>query len=216
MTPLWPWMTLAALGAFHGLNPAMGWLFAVALGMQERRRGAVLAALPPLALGHAISIAIVLAAFSLALHALPPRPLALAGGGILLTFGCYRLVRRNAHPRWVGMQVGFRDLTTWSFLMSSAHGAGLMLVPVMLGLTMVVPHHAIALQALGNGSHVVALALGVHTVALLATMALVALAVYEVLGVALLRRMWVNLDLIWGVALIAAGAVTMAQVLRLS
>jgi uncharacterized membrane protein len=114
---------LAALGAFHGLNPAMGWLFAVALGLQERRRGAVLRAIPPIALGHAAAVAIVLLAVAVAQRVVPPLALRLAGGGALLLFGLYKLVRRGRHPRWVGMRVGFRDLATWSFLMSSAHGA---------------------------------------------------------------------------------------------
>src|ERR671939_2215721 len=128
-----PWLALILLGAFHGLNPAMGWLFAVALGLQEGRTAAVLRALPPIALGHAASVATVVALVAAAQLVVPLAALRVVGAAALLLFGVWRLVRRGADPRWVGMRVGFRDLTLWSFLMSSAHGAGLMLVPILLG-----------------------------------------------------------------------------------
>src|SRR5687768_154957 len=127
-------VALAALGAFHGINPAMGWLFAVGLGLQDGRRGSVLRALPPIALGHAASVAIVVVAFAAASAVVPERALRVAGGLLVLGAGAYKLARRR-HPRWVGMRVGFRDLTLWSFLMSSAHGAGLMLVPLLVAPT---------------------------------------------------------------------------------
>src|SRR5262245_11569648 len=132
MNTLWLWMMLALLGAYHGINPAMGWLFAVGLGLQEQRRGAVLGAFAPIALGHALSIALVVALVGLLQAVIPPHVLQLVCAGVLLAFGLYRIVTRAAHPRWVGMRVGSRDLATWSFLMSTAHGAGLMLVPVLL------------------------------------------------------------------------------------
>src|SRR5438046_9950451 len=131
MNDLWPWLTLFGLGAFHGINPAMGWLFAVALGLQEQKRAAVLRALPPIALGHALSIGIIIAVVLLARVAVPYRTLKIAAAAILFCFGLYRLLR-SRHPNWVGMRVGFTDLTLWSFIMASAHGAGLMLVPFFL------------------------------------------------------------------------------------
>lgn len=131
MSESWPWLTLAVLGAYHGLNPAMGWLFAVALGLQEQRRGAVLQALPPIALGHAVAIALAVLVVGIAQIVVPLDVLSYVFGGALILFGLYKLVRRK-HPRWVGMRVGFWDLTVWSFLMASAHGAGLMLIPVLL------------------------------------------------------------------------------------
>jgi len=204
--------TLAALGAFHGLNPAMGWLFAVALGLQEGRRGAVLRAIPPIALGHAAAIAIVLLAVAVAQRMVPPPVLRFAGGGALLLFGLYKLVRRGGHPRWVGMRVGFRDLAAWSFLMSSAHGAGLMLVPVVLGVP--VPAHTDAghVDVLRSAAVEGALvALAVHTAALLVVMTGIAVAVFELLGLELLRRAWVNLDAVWAVALMGAGVITLAM-----
>ncbi len=197
MSPAGVWPA-AALGAFHGLNPAMGWLFAVALGLQDRRRSAVLAALVPIALGHAASVALVGIALAAAGFAIPARALRLAAGGVLVAFGGFRLARPFAHPRWVGMRVGFRDLVLWSFLMASAHGAGLMLAPVFLGL----PGPAGSMHASGGLA-----ILAAHTAAMFLVMGTVALVVYETVGLALLRRAWVNFDLLWGVALVLAGAV---------
>lgn len=196
-------MTAALLGAFHGLNPAMGWLFAVGLGLQEGRRGAVLRALAPLALGHAASVGAVLFLAGAARIAIEPSLLRLGFAALLIGFGIFRLVRPWAHPRWVGMRVGFRDLALWSFLMSSAHGAGLMLSPVVLGMPMPAGH-----GAGGHASGGLVLLL-VHTAAMLLVMGLVALAVFQV-GVGLLRRTWVNLDLFWAGALILAGVITLA------
>jgi threonine/homoserine/homoserine lactone efflux protein len=119
----WPWLALILLGAYHGLNPAMGWLFAVGLGLQEGRREAVLKAFWPIALGHAAAVTLVVAAVLAAQVVVPLEVLKYAGAGALILFGLYKLIRRK-HPRWVGMRVGFRDLTAWSFLMASAHGAG--------------------------------------------------------------------------------------------
>lgn len=207
----WVWLALAGLGAFHGLNPAMGWLFAVALGLQERRRSAVFKALPPIALGHALSVAIVIAAVAGARLELPLGAIRWGGGIVLMAFGAYRLWRGSRHPRWVGMRVGTRDLVLWSFLMSSAHGAGLMLVPVLLRLPG--SAHAGHGSPLGASSAALPLgaagvALGVHTAALLVVMTVVAAVIYETAGVDLLRRGWINLDLIWSVALIGAGLLT--------
>ena len=207
----WFWLALAGLGAFHGLNPAMGWLFAVALGLQEGRRAAVFRALPPIALGHALSVAIVIAAVAGARLVIPLDAIRWGGGALLIAFGARRVWRGGRHPRWVGMRVGARDLVLWSFLMSSAHGAGLMLVPVLLRVPG--PAHAEHGTPLVAGSTALPLgmagaAIGVHTVALLAVMTAVAVLVYETAGVDLLRRGWINLDLIWSVALIGAGVLT--------
>ena len=134
LTDFAPWLALAALGAYHGINPAMGWLFAVALGLQERRRAAVYRAFAPIALGHAASVAAVVALVMLVNVILPLVALKLIGAAIVIGFGVFKLLRPLSHPRWVSMRVGFRSLTAWSFLMASAHGAGLMLIPVMLNL----------------------------------------------------------------------------------
>jgi hypothetical protein len=204
VSPAGAWATAAALGAFHGLNPAMGWLFAVALGLQENRRTAVLSALPPIALGHAASVGIVGVLLAGVGLTVPLRTLRLASAGVLMIFGLFRLVRPFAHPRWVGMRVDFRDLVAWSFLMASVHGAGLMLAPVFLGL----PPGA----SMGHEHARVTLGIVlVHTAAMLLVMGAVALAVYQTLGLAMLRRMWINIDLLWATALIAVGAAMLWQ-----
>ena len=214
MDILWPWFTLALLGAYHGLNPGMGWLFAVALGLQERSRAAVLGAFAPIALGHALSVAGVVAGVSLAQTVIAPDFLRLAGAVALLLFGLYKLVR-VAHPRWVGMRVNFRDLTAWSFLMATAHGAGLMLVPILLQLspgTAASGAHAHHQHVMATGataaSPMAVGAVGLHTAAMFLVMALIAVVVYEKLGLAILRRAWLNLDRIWALALIGVGLLT--------
>jgi hypothetical protein len=213
----WPWLALAVLGAYHGLNPAMGWLFAVALGLQERRRGAVLQALPPIALGHAIAILLAVLVIGVAQIVVPLDVLRYVCAAVLILFGLYKLVRRR-HPRWVGMQVGFRDLTAWSFLMASAHGAGLMLIPVLLGLSSneqmqgAHAHDAHTDHATMTSSATVLAAfaaVGLHTLALFAVMGVIAIVVYEKLGVMILKRTWFNLDLLWAGALVGAGLITL-------
>jgi uncharacterized membrane protein len=218
MSESWPWLALAALGAYHGLNPAMGWLFAVALGLQERRRGAVLQALPPIALGHAASILLAVLVVGVAQVVVPFDVLRYVCAGALILFGLYKLARRR-HPRWVGMRVGFRDLTAWSFLMASAHGAGLMLVPVLLRLSST--EHMQGAHAHGAHTDHTAMAssesvvladlaaVGLHTLALFAVMGAVAMVVYEKLGVMILKRTWFNLDLLWAGALVGAGLITL-------
>jgi hypothetical protein len=217
----WPWLTLAALGAYHGLNPAMGWLFAVALGLQERRRGAVLQALSPIALGHAAAISLVVLAVGVARITIPLDVLRYVCAGALILFGLYKLARRK-HPRWVGMRVGFRDLTTWSFIMASAHGAGLMLVPVLLklsGTMQEMEHQAHAAhEHWGHGVHLFLAnptvladltAVGLHTLAMFAVMGVIAVVVYEKLGVMILKRTWFNLDLLWAGTLVVAGVISL-------
>jgi hypothetical protein len=229
MNTSWPWLTLALLGAYHGINPAMGWLFAVALGLQERSRAAVLRAFAPIALGHAASVAAIVALVVAASSVVDTGALRLVGALVLIVFGVYKLAA-GKHPRWVGMRVNVRDLTAWSFLMATAHGAGLMLVPVLLRLAPAMPAQAshimpdgtvmLAGQAMpaGHAQHIMLAgaapgaslaAVGLHTAAMFLVMAVVALLVYEKVGLAILRSAWLNLDLIWAVALIAAGGVTL-------
>ena len=209
MSDLWPWLAVFGLGLFHGINPAMGWLFAVALGLQEQKRAAVFRALPPMVVGHALSVGIIIGAVLLARVSVPHRALKVAAAAILFAFGFYRLLR-SRHPNWVGMRVGFGDLTLWSFVMASAHGAGLMLVPFFLG-SPAAPHahrhgaHHGAAFANFSGPSLLAAAVTVHTLGYLLTTALVAILVYEKLGVAILRRAWFNIDLVWMVALMITG-----------
>jgi hypothetical protein len=210
----WPWVALFALGAYHGLNPGMGWLFAVALGLQEKSGRAVLRALPPIALGHLVSIGLVVMALQLAQPRLPHWTLRFLTAAILLAFGLFRLIR-SRHPRWVGMRVSFRDLTLWSFLMASAHGAGLMLAPILLGWPQEGHMHMMAsvLPSLPAAARAGVvrwwLPVVIHTLGYLAITALVALVVYWKLGVAILRRAWFNLDLVWAVALMVTGLLSL-------
>ena len=203
----WSWAGLVTLGAFHGINPGMGWLFAVALGMQERRRAAVYRAMLPLALGHALAIACAIAIAILVGAILPLHAVQWMVAAVLLALGIVRIFR-HGHPQWVGMRVGMRDLTVWSFLMASAHGAGLMVLPVVLGDPGV--HHAG--HAAGTPASSAAWATVVHSIAYLGVSAAVALIVYEKLGVGLLRKAWINFDVVWAVALIvtAVGTLLMA------
>jgi hypothetical protein len=208
----WPWIAVALLGAYHGVDPSMGWLFAVALGLQERRRGKVFAALLPIAVGHliAVGLAVALIAGAMASGAWMLRPI---GAVALIAFGLFRLWRPGAHPRWVAMRVSARDLVAWSFLMASAHGAGLMLFPILMELPsahgMSVMHHHMAMGAMATHGHLgvaqVIVVVLVHTGAMLLVMGTVALTVYQWIGLQILRSAWINLDTIWAIALIAAG-----------
>src|SRR5215468_11185582 len=110
--------TLFLLGAYHGINPGMGWLFAVARGMQEHRTGAVAWSLPPIALGHALAIGVVILIARLAQVALPLTYIRISVAVALASLGAYKLIR-SRHFHWGGMRVGFRELTIWSFLMAS-------------------------------------------------------------------------------------------------
>jgi len=219
MNTYWPWLSLLALGAFHGLNPAMGWLFAVALGLQERRLRAVLIALGPIALGHALAIGLAAVVVEMVGVVIPQRVLLALGGAALLGFAAYKVATRFRHPRWVGMRVGPRELVLWSFLMASAHGAGLMLVPVLVGVRGegVLSAHAAHLGHLGHPgpsgdtSLLPALAaVGLHSGAMLAVAGVIAVVVYQKVGVEVLRRAWVNLDLIWAGALVVVGGLALA------
>ena len=207
----WPWMALFLLGAYHGINPGMGWLFAVALGMQEKSGRAVVRALGPLTLGHVLSVALVVMLLAIAAVNLSQRTLRLGAGAVLIAFGLYRLIRAR-HPRWVGMRVGARDLTVWSFLMASAHGAGLMLAPILLKMPASSEHaqHTALLASAGvafGGAWFWPVA--IHTLGYAAITGLVSWVVYRKLGVAVLRRAWFNLDLVWTCALVATGVLTL-------
>ena len=211
MSDLWPWLAVFGLGMFHGINPAMGWLFAVALGLQEQKRAAVFGALPPIVLGHALSIGIIIGAVLMARMNLPHRTLKIAAAVFLFAFGFYRLLRTR-HPTWVGMRVGFADLTLWSFVMASAHDAGLMLVPFFLpSPTAATMHHHDSHEmhawAFANFSapSLLAASVAVHTSGYLLMTAIIAILVYEKLGVKILRRAWFNIDLIWMLALMITG-----------
>jgi hypothetical protein len=210
----WTWPALAALGAGHGLNPGMGWLFAVALGMQEGAGGAVWRALPPLALGHALAVGFAVSAAVALGEILPAEVLQWGVAGLLLGLGALRLLRHR-HPRYGGMRVGFRELTTWSFLMATAHGAGLMVLPLVVGEHGVGSGHTMHLMRVSLLPHsgdwgAALLATAMHSAGYLLVTGLIAVAVYHRLGLRMLRTLWVNLDVVWGGALVLTGALTVA------
>jgi hypothetical protein len=204
------WLMLL-LGAYHGINPGMGWLFAVALGMQEKDGRGVAKSLVPIAIGHMLAIGSVVLAAAFLGRALPPAAIRYSVATVLIALGMYRIVRHR-HPRWVRMRVGFRDLAVWSFLMASAHGAGLMVLPVLLGSSALeAADHAAGHDHLSATASPLAglLATGVHTIGYLAVTGIVAWVVYRKLGLALLRHAWLNLDFVWAVALVATGVTTL-------
>jgi len=191
------WLTVFLLGCYHGLNPGMGWLFAVALGYQDRSALAVVRAIVPLTLGHVISVAIVVLVATFAAVQLPHKAVHLTAAAILIGFGIYRLVRAR-HIRWVGMRVGFWGLMLWGFIISSAHGAGLMLLPMVMPMP-----GGTARGAFTNGW----LMVGVHTLGYVLTGTAVALLVYTKVGVKFLRTAWLNVDAVWAGALILTGLI---------
>jgi hypothetical protein len=207
MTDIWPWLTFAGLGAFHGLNPAMGWLFAVALGLHRQSRAVVVASLVPIAIGHALSVAAV-AGLLVAAGTLVPRDLVRVGAGALL-FGWAAWHWRFGHRHRVrfGMLVGFAGLAAWSFLMATAHGAGLMLWPALMHVCLTgdaggTPYLAPMAAALAG--------IGIHTLAMLATTGIVAVLVHEWLGLEVLRKAWLNVDAVWVAALGMTGLFVLA------
>src|SRR5437588_4696374 len=133
-TELWPWLALAGLGAFHGLNPAMGWLFAVALGLHRASRRIVWLSPLPVALGHALSIAMVAGVFLWAGFVIDLRAVRIGAGLFLIGWAFYHWRYGHRHRVRVGMQAGLAALAVWSFVMATTHGAGLMLWPVLMPL----------------------------------------------------------------------------------
>src|SRR5262245_12766138 len=201
MNETWTWLALAGLGAFHGLNPGMGWLFAVALGLHQHDRRIVWLSAVPIALGHALSVAVVAGAFFWAGLIVDAHILRIGAGLILIGWALYHWRYGHRHRVRFGMRTGLIGLGGWAFRMATAHGAGLMLWPVLMPL-------CVAAAAAPDSAGPLATALvgiGVHTLAMLTVTTAIAVAVYEWIGLEILRRAWFNVDLVWTWALIAAG-----------
>ena len=203
------WQAMVFLGAYHGINPGMGWLFAVALGMQQGNARGVWRALPPIALGHALAVGSVVVVAGFARIVIPLDTLRIIVASALVALGVYRMWR-HGHPRFGGMQVGFRDLTAWSFLMASAHGAGFMVLPFVMSTppTLSAASHAHDTHAVSAGTNMApadAMAVAVHSLAYLLTMTAIAWIVYRKLGLGLLRTAWINMDWLWAGALVVTG-----------
>lgn len=216
-------LTMMAFGAYHGLNPGMGWLFALSVGLQNRSDRAIWTSLLPIAAGHAASLALVAGLVFVSAHYISTPMLQITTALLLIGFGIYKVFNYYRHPRWVGMQVSPRDLTWWSFLMSTAHGAGLMIAPLVL--TLALPCIGTDASTTVAGEHVhmavtqtnaamgadlsIVLGIVMHTLAMLVVMALIAWFVYKRFGLKILRTHWINFDLIWAAALLIAGAVAL-------
>jgi len=184
----------------------MGWLFALSLGLQQRSQRAIWISLVPIAGGHAASLVLVAILILAGFRFISTDLLQVGTGLLLISFGVYKIVRCYRHPRWVGMKVGLLDLTWWSFVMATAHGAGLMIAPALISIAATESAHHHHASAGGAGVFLGVLA---HTVAMLAVMSAVAWAVYRHLGLAVLRHNWINFDLIWAVALMLVGALSL-------
>jgi hypothetical protein len=204
MTDIWPWLVLIALGAFHGLNPAMGWLFAVALGLYRHSRKVVLVSLIPIALGHAAAIAVVVYAVMALGAVVDANAFRMLSGVLLIGWGLYHLLYGHHHRLRIGLRTGLLGLFAWSFVMATAHGAGMMLIPVLMPLTEA-GEHAHHMPAT-NSLSIASLAVLVHSLAMLLTTGIVAMIVYEWVGLDFLRRGRINLDAIWTAALLGMGS----------
>ena len=195
------WLAVVAIGAYHGLNPAMGWPLAVANGMTARRGSAVIMTMAPLAMGHLAAMAVVLLPFAAMGSLLAwQRPIRIGAGLLVAAFGVWRLVNRR-HPRFLA-RVRPTQVALWSFLMATAHGAGLMLLPFALGICMADAATALAPARAVGGAALVA---AVHTAAMLGAGLGAAWLVYRWLGLRALERAWLDLDLVWAASLIVAG-----------
>jgi hypothetical protein len=203
---------MAGFGAYHGLNPGMGWLFALALGLQQRSERAIWRSLVPITLGHALSLTVVAGLVIVSSSFISPKGLSLLTAGTLLAFGLYKLFNYYRHPRWVGMQVGFRDLLVWSFLMAAAHGAGLMVAPSLVSMANAHTNHGAYASPMVMGTGI-SLGILIHTAAMLVVMAAVAWIVYKKMGLAILRTSWINFDLVWAIALLIVGGFALWQAL---
>lgn len=204
----WPWIPLILLGAYHGLNPGMGWLFALARGLQEKSRAALFGSLAPIALGHALAIALAIVLLRVIQGIVPFHLLKYIVAGLLFLLGAFRLLR-SRHPKGGGMRAGWWDLGWWSFLMASSHGAGLMVIPVLLARPGAGHVHNMPTpdMAVHYSLSFLQAAVVVHTASLLlvaGTLALIFYQTYERLGLSLLQRAWFNFDLLWAIALFGA------------
>ena len=199
-------------GLYHGVNPGMGWPLAVSAGLMERSSRALLAALWPLTLGHLLATLTVILPFSLLVTLVYWRPQIQIGASLLVIgFGIFRLVYRR-HPR-VLARIRPTQLGLWSFAVAIAHGAGLMLVPIYLGLcrgTDLDQGHQAARALIGADLGMAVMVALSHSVAMMTAGGLLAWLVYRYLGLKFLSRSWFNLDATWAVSLVLVGTLSLA------
>jgi len=206
VTALW-WAVIIS-GFYHGLNPGMGWPLAVSAALMERRRRALLSALVSLAIGHFLAMTAILLPFSLVTILLVwETEIRIEAGLLVLAFGIFLLIYRR-HPRFLA-RVAPQRLVLWSFLAAMAHGAGLMLVPIYLGICEAAgldPGHEAAYQLMATNALVAMLVAIVHTAAMTTAGGIVAAIIYFWLGLRFLSKTWFNLDIVWALSLIIVGA----------
>jgi len=205
VTALW-WAVIFS-GLYHGINPGMGWPLAVSAALMERKHAAMAKALAALAFGHFLAMTAILLPFSLMLFLVEwARDIRIGAGLLVIAMGIYLLINRK-HPRFLA-RVHPSRLALWSFLAAMAHGAGLMLVPIFLGICSIdnndTGHQAA--QTLMTGNIVTAFVVAtVHTLAMTLAGGLIAILIYLWLGLKFLSKTWFNLDLVWALSLVIVG-----------
>ena len=210
----WLWLIVIVSGLYHGVNPGMGWPLAVSAGLMDKSPRALLAALWPLSVGHLLAMLAILLPFAMLLALAQWRHQIQAGAAVLVIgFGAYRLLSPR-HPR-VLARIRPTQLALWSFVVAIAHGAGLMLVPMYLGLcqTSAPDQGREAAATLINTNFDVAIEVSlVHSIAMISAGGCAAWLVYRYLGLTFVSRSWFNLDTVWAVSLILVGATALAIV----
>lgn len=211
-TSAWLWAAIVASGLYHGVNPGMGWPLAVAAGMMDRNARALLVALVPLSAGHLLAMLVMLLPFAMLLAlAQWERQIQLAAGLLVVAHGALRLANPR-HPRLLA-RIRPAQLALWSFVVAIAHGAGLMLVPIYLGLcesTGLDTGHEAAATLVGANLGMALIVSVVHSLAMIAAGGCAAWLVYRYLGLQYLSRSWFNLDRVWAVSLILVGLIALA------
>ena len=209
-TTAWLWLAVVASGLYHGLNPGMGWPLAVSAGLMEKSPRAVLLALWPLSVGHVLAILLMLLPFALLLALAEwQREIRAAAALVVIGFGIFRLVERR-HPRALA-RIPPTQLALWSFAIAMAHGAGLMLVPIYLGLCATPAHGHEAAGPLVEASLGMAVLVSiVHVATMIGAGGCLAWLVYRYLGPKFVSLSWFNLDATWAISLILVGAAALA------
>lgn len=201
------WGAVLLSGIYHGVNPGMGWPLAVSAALMEQRGLALLRALCLLAGGHFLAMLAILLPFSMMIALVEWQlEIRMLAGAAVIAMGLYLLINRR-HPRLLA-RVHPARLALWSFLAAMAHGAGLMLVPIYLGLCAIDPGDIghLAAQSLMSGNLPTAVLVALmHTAAMTLAGGAVALGVYLWLGLKFLSRSWFNLDLAWALSLVLVG-----------
>ena len=205
----WLWLAIVASGLYHGFSPGMGWPLAVAAGLMDKSPRALLASLWPLAAGHLLAMLMMLLPFAMLLSLVQWQHQIQSGASLLIiAFGVYRL-RDARHPRMLA-RIKPTQLALWSFVVAIAHGAGLILVPIYLGLCGTSGadrgHAAAAILATANLGMAVLVSV-VHAVAVISAGACAAWLVYRYLGLQFVSRSWFNLDRVWALSLILVGVI---------